>query len=335
MSSRMMCAVMSLGAIACATFVGADSQSTDHFDVWNYRAPLSWKADRSGDHVTYTQLTETGYCQLALYAARRATTDAASETRAEWKDLVERMFATADVKTLAARSTPNTLAYTTTSARLTQNKLTSFGVLYMIATGRLVTSVLVLSNSEAAMAQCARPATDFLDSLMLDPAAPATPSATAAPATGLVGRWAASTADFSVIATGTSTGSAIRQYVFDAAGGYAFHLEGWGGSFRADEWYLVDEKGAYSVAGDRLTVAPASVVATLRGKQEIRKTSTLPGEKVTYTWSVHYFAGLRENQLVLHPSAKTTRDGEFASNGMFPSSYLYSAKYQPTWQFPF
>jgi hypothetical protein len=37
---------------------------------------------------------------------------------------------------------------------------------------------------------------------------------------------------------------------------------------------------------------------------------------------------------VLTTPTKTQRDGEFASNDRFPSSYMYSNKYMPDWTNP-
>lgn len=150
---------------------------------------------------------------------------------------------------------------------------------------------------------------------------------------GVIGRWANSAADSGVFYTGVSTGSVQRQYIFATNGTYTFHMEAWGGSFRPDDWIVINEFGNYRVEGSKLTVNPTAAHGVLRDKKHIRKTLPVRLEKVTYTWQLHYFEGMQETNLVLTPPAKTVRDGEFAINGLFPTSYLMSEKYQPEWTF--
>jgi hypothetical protein len=65
--------------------------------------------------------------------------------------------------------------------------------------------------------------------------------------------------------------------------------------------------------------------ATLRNLEGvIQQSQNNQLETVTYKWSLHYFEGLNETQLILQPPRQTARDGGFAGNSNFPNSYLYS-----------
>jgi hypothetical protein len=164
--------------------------------------------------------------------------------------------------------------------------------------------------------------------------APAPPVADPARSGGVVGRWATSASGGFEIA-GAHAGYVMREYVFNADGSYRFRLEGWGGSLRSDTYYIVDESGSYVVAGNQLTVTPGTVRGAVKNRQgQVTSALNVPVESVTYAWTTHYFAGIQENNLVLTPPAKTQRDGEFASNELFPSSYMFSATYKPDWTFP-
>lgn len=132
----------------------------------------------------------------------------------------------------------------------------------------------------------------------------------------------------------TNVGYYKGQYQFKADGTYSFKGESWGGYSRSDEFWTIEEAGAYSVDGDSLTISPSKSTATLRDHAGVVKQSKNNQlEKVTYGWRLHYFEGINETNLVLRPARQTMRDGGFASNSDFPNSYLYSQNGNIEWRF--
>ena len=94
------------------------------------------------------------------------------------------------------------------------------------------------------------------------------------------------------------------------------------------------EQGTYTVAGNLLTVIPKRSITTVKNREGVAvRTQKNALETTAYRWTLHYFAGLQETQLVLQTRAETSRDGAFASNDLFPNSYLLSQKYNPEWKF--
>jgi hypothetical protein len=189
---------------------------------------------------------------------------------------------------------------------------------------------MLLSESASRAAECARSLDAFVESISVAP--PATVPATGP--TSPAGTWASSSGDANISLYKHSTGSAKRQYELRPDGTYRYHAEHWGGSYRSDEWILVDERGKWKLDGDQLTIDPSSAERVVRGRKEIRKREKLPLEKVTYRWRIHFFEGIQETDLILTPPAKTSRDGSFAANSQFPGSYFFSASYRPEWVFP-
>jgi hypothetical protein len=146
-------------------------------------------------------------------------------------------------------------------------------------------------------------------------------------------RWATSTGSADALRPG-GLGASRRQYDFRPDGTYTFHAEHWGGSLRPNWWYVVDERGTWSLAGARVTVAPDAATGTVKdGDGRTQETRKLALEKVTYAWQVVFFEGIHETNLVLTPEAKTQRDGDFAANDRYPGSYLLSNTYKPDWRF--
>jgi hypothetical protein len=168
----------------------------------------------------------------------------------------------------------------------------------------------------------------------------ATPPSVAAPTPidgPFLGKWSGGGASFDMLDPGTPAGSESHQYKIYADGTYTYHREAYSMA-RSGQYFVVDERGTVSVAGDQITITAIAHDAASKTKEgEIVQPSTLPLERVTYRWQMHFFEGLGENQLVLtpiDPAAQTTRDGTFASNGLFPQSYLLSSQTIHEWTFP-
>ncbi len=299
------------------------------FGGWQFTSPSGFTTTASGDHVEFMRITAPTFCQLALYAARPMSQAPAAEAAFEWKNVVEKMFQATEIKRLGRGKSRSALPYEATGAAVrTANGDAFYAILYVVTPAKVVSSVLVLSNTADTIAGCDGVVKAFLDSLTVE-GTPAPPPS-APPGVSPAGRWATS------VAGNPNDGSPSirRQYTLAGDGTYRYHSETWGGAYRPDEWMIIDEVGRYAVAGDKLTIDPTSAKGVIRSKQAVKKTIDVPLEKVTYDWRLHYFAGIQESNLVLRPPAKTRRDGEFALSDQFPSSYLLSAKYEPDWQFP-
>jgi len=153
----------------------------------------------------------------------------------------------------------------------------------------------------------------------------------------IVGVWSKSASSPLVTSPGaisTNVGYYKSQYQFKADGTYSFKGESWGGYSRSDEFWTIEETGTYSLSGDFLTVSPSKSATTLRsGAGAVKQSKNNQLEKVTYNWSLHYFEGINEMNLVLRPARQTLRDGGFSSNSDFPNSYLYSQNGNIEWRF--
>ena len=102
----------------------------------------------------------------------------------------------------------------------------------------------------------------------------------------------------------------------------------------AEEIFNFLKQGSYTVAGDLLTVVPKRSITAVKNREGVVvRTETNALETTGYRWTLHYFAGLQETQLVLQTGAETNRDGAFASNDLFPNSYILGQKYKPEWKF--
>jgi hypothetical protein len=297
---------------------------------WRFTAPEGYASTIDGNHIVIQKATGATFCQLNLYDLRRMTDTAEKEIAVEWKNVVERNFTASDVKAGSVGKS-KTLEYLPISASA-KIGASEFAIIhYIVMPPQAVSSVLLVSNNTASVAKCAAIAKTFIESLVVETQAPAaTPTNTGG---SVVGRWATSSSDSNTAGGGTTNGSTRRQYTFAADGTYRYHSESSGGTYRANDYRLVDEVGTFAVDGDTLTIDPKTATETLRSRDS-EKTSKLALEKVSYRWQRHYFEGIKEWNLVLTVGKPTVRDGAFASNDRFPSSYLLSDTYKPDWKFP-
>lgn len=134
---------------------------------------------------------------------------------------------------------------------------------------------------------------------------------------------------------GVSYGSRMYQYDFLPGGSYAYHSEAWGGTFGSNWYYVVEEKGEWTVSGNQLTLAPTQVTGVVRDLAgNVQKNGGPPPERVTYRFQTTYFSGLGETQLVLTPPRPTSRDGAFSTIASFPNSYLLRPNFKSAFRFP-
>jgi hypothetical protein len=273
-----------------------------------------------------------------LYASRPPEADGLEEEIArEWKEVVEAQLTPGTVERGKDRRLACGAVARRRSAKMQgKDGNDGFIALFVVAPYGRIASVAVVAKSAVAFASLESGVLGVLDSLRLDVATVAAgagePGGNAA---DLAGAWASSSGGTSMPDGVVHLGSSRQQYDLRKDGTYAFRRESWGGSYRSDEWYVVEEKGTWSADGAMLTVKPASATGAVKdGEGNVRKRADPPLATVVYLWKLHFFEGIDDRQLVLTPPGETDRDGLFASNSQFKASYLMSRKYSPEWRFP-
>jgi hypothetical protein len=306
--------------------------------AWTFTAPAGFKAESAKGRRSFTRVEGAAFCLVGVYEPRAATHDVAADLRKEWTEVIEAQFAASDVNGYPPKQTKQNLNKHTIGARLRSGQQEFYGQLVIVRGNGMVGSVVIMAANANGIAACHPAANTVLDSIVV--AGATTSAVTTTQVTSvlseatLVGTWSASTSARDS-ATNASLGSQIRQYVFKPDGTYTFKLEQWGGHVQKPQWYIVEEAGVYKVDGPKVTVTPKSASGVTKDEQgAVIKKSKVKLEKVTYDWQMHYFEGIRENQLVLTPPKQTARDGAIGNNSQFPKSALYSAQYQPQWRYP-
>jgi len=125
-----------------------------------------------------------------------------------------------------------------------------------------------------------------------------------------------------------SSGYLKDQYTFNADGTYTFLAKSV--VFSDDKILLVRENGTYSVNGNQLTVLPASSRMERWSKKDrtdkfgqLVQSQERSRETATYTFTLHYFQGIQEWNLVLQAGAPTVRDGPFGNNQTYINAWYF------------
>lgn len=306
----------------------------DEFGGWKYRSPPSATKEASKSVVKLTAVDNEAktFCQIWLYAARAPS---GNDVDKEWNDLVVRSL---NVKDASASVTATIHGMSVSGRTMTvRDGNTAYaGAFYVLQPKDAVSSVILLSTNATSLGNC--PIRAFLDSLVLTvPPAAAAKQAPPAPAQSVqpspaaeaptvVGTWSNGASNYS--SSGVARGATIkRQYTFNPDGTYQFFRETWGGPTNSATYYTVLETGTWQLTGDQLAVSPKQTTGTeITTQTKSQRSFRVPLEPATYTAKSVYFSGLKEWNLVLTIVKPTERDGAFAANPSYPSSYLFSSR---------
>jgi len=317
---------------------------TEKLDIVEYTPPKGWTKTPKEGAVTYSYVNQsrTAFCVITVSASTASAGSPPKDFARAWLELV--------VKPFKAEANPKTEIQSADGwqaiaggAAFEAEGAKAYAILTVFSGFGKTANVLGVFNDESFVAQLEA----FTQSIKLDKAAVAANPAPRADVNSdpqvvstdnkLVGSWATSnsgTRGRDQSGNVLDSGYYKRQYTFNRDGSYTFKAERWLGYMKANEYWMTEEQGSYTVAGDVLTVTPKRSITTVRNREGVVIRTQKNALEITgYRWTLHYFAGLQETQLVLQTRAETNRDGAFASNDLFPNSYILGQKYHPEWKF--
>ena len=305
---------------------------TEKLDIVEYTPPKGWTKTPKEGAVTYSYVNQsrTGLGVITVYASTASAGSPSKDFSKAWNELVVKPFkAEANPKT-ETQSSDGWQAIAGGSAFESEGAK-AYAILTVFSGFGKTARVLAVFNDESLVAQLEA----FTQSIKLDKTAvAANPVSTD---NKLVGSWATSNSGTrGMDQSGNVLDSAYykRQYTFNRDGSYTFKAERWLGYMKANEYWMTEEQGGYTIAGDVLTVIPRRSITTVKSREgAVIRTQNNALETTAYRWFFHYFAGLQETQLILQTRAETNRDGAFASNDLFLNSYILGQKYKPEWKF--
>jgi hypothetical protein len=311
----------------------------EKFDIVTYSAPAGWAAKKGPDTVQFSKSdNSTGaFSIITLYRSVDAGADSRANFNAAWKALVTQTLNTDASPQIGTPGNKDGWIAEAGLAAVNTADLKGAALLTTVTGGNKMLSVLVLTNSDSFTKEVEA----FVDSIKLPPIKPVN-AQTPTPAepvpsevSKLIGKWNRSSSGHPVYADPASWGTAgytKSRYEFKSDGTYIYTER----SFRMtmQTIIVVKENGRYAVNGNTLTIKP--VKSTISSYKKEGGVDTLGAlvrsqnrdlETVTYRFTLHYFSGIQEWNLVLQADNPTQRDGPFSNNQTFPNAWYFDQKY--------
>jgi len=308
---------------------------TEKLDIIEYTPPAGWaKTPKDGLMVYNTSDKNTGgFCLLTVYPSIASAGSPTKDFANAWNEKVVKPFKV-DANPKTETQTQDGWTSVSTAAQFESDGITSAVMMTVITGYGRTASVLAILNNQEYLPQIEA----FVTGIRMDkaiaiadarppaatPTSPTTPVANSYSPAALVGKWGNGTSGDTVSGNYIQYGSNASQkyYQFKADGTYSFIYSGYSGlaGTMGSFHITMEESGVYTLNGDSMTITPKK--SQTKSNSEGLKNNPL--ETVVYRWTIHYFEGIGEYALIMHPDHQTKRDGGFDYVLAFPDSYSYS-----------
>jgi hypothetical protein len=299
------------------------------FDIVSYTAPAGWTKEVTATIITYTTGNEkTGtWCQLSIVKSTNSKGNIEADFNSEWQNLIVKNYK------ITEAPTPNEVQQTegwkikAGAGNFIFNNKTAMALLTTASGYDRCASIVATTNSQ----EYTKDIEALLGSVDLKKPEP-TQQTTAAieDKTTLVGTWGANAGDNSDYRMKNAIMNSLkRQYTFRGDGTYQFITKAFDPLM--NNIILGKESGIYQINGTTVTVSPVRSVLESWSKKngtdkwgKLLNTENIPLEKVTYSFTKHYFSGIQIWSLVLIADKPTNRDGPFCNNKSFENAWYYN-----------
>lgn len=329
----------SIAILILVTCTLASNAQQVSFDIATFTVPRGWKkVDSKNDVAGYviTNNQKGTYCQLAIYKSMASMGSAQLDFETEWQDLIVKPYQATTKPEEGPGTSDDGWEIKTGVSTFDFNGGKSIAMLVTISGYATRMSLVILTNTQDYEGDVGK----FIESVKLkapmvnsQPAKLAGDNNTANDGRpSLVGSWGKSSSVHTTYADPVSAGNAgygKQQYTFNQDGSYTFVANTFRSSY--DKILLIREHGRYLVNGNDLTVTPQESVIESWSKKsgtdkfdKLLSTQKRELEKVTYQYTMHFFTGITEWNLVLQAGGKVTeRDGPFGNNTTFSNAWYF------------
>lgn len=308
------------------------AQKTEKFDIFTYIAPKGWQKQVNESAVQLgVEDSNGGICLVTLFKSVPGSVESKANFDAAWETVVKAVIAVSGEPQMQPPASEN--GWTAESGLSSYESDGKKGVVMLITmsgAGKMV-NILVLTNTDAFQ----RDLDGFLGSIDL-PAVktqpqPATDKTHTDSSARLIGKWNRSSA-VSPPNAGGYGGYMKFRYEFKSNGEYIYTERIF---LMISKTILIEKEiGTYAVSGNQLSINPKkSVIETYTKDNNVDALGSLLKsqprelEKTTYTFTMQYFSGIQEWNLVFQADTPTNRDGAFSTNTTFPNAWYFDQKF--------
>ena len=299
------------------------------FDLISYTPPKGWNKTVEENFVSFikTDSKKNIWCRINVTKSTISKGTIEADFESEWEELIVRNYKpTADRKENEILEADGWTIKAGSSKFIFDN-IESMAMLTTASGYDRCMSIVAVTNNK-----------DYLKDVQeliasVDLVKPATSSTQTTLANtdenSIIGTWVRSSSNQSNYAVNNGISGNIKsQYTFNTDGTYTFYTKTFQYTF--DKLLLTKESGTYKINGNNITVNPNKSVLEAWSKKDgtdnwgqLISSQKKLLEKVTYTFTKHYFSGIQEWNLVLQADRTTERDGPFSSNTTFNNAWMY------------
>lgn len=311
------------------------------FDVVAYTLPKGWQEQRSeaGIQLSATDKKTGAYAVVVITKSMASGLTAGENFNNDWLKLVKGAVQLNGEPTIQNPTKKNGWNIISGNANYTDGANTGVATLLTATGGNKAVSVVLMTNAK----QYQNDLSAFLSSLELSKPLLGTKSYTNTEATdgvrtnAITGIWGQyQNENFSTAGGGrqATAGYDWREYYLNTNGTYQFLQKNISYLYN-NNIVIAYEKGAYKINGKQIEIIPQSGIVEVWSKGnsdkagKLLKTEKRKLEKISYTFTLHYFSGIKETNLVLQYATTTARDGAFSSNNLFPNAWYYKRPFSP------
>ena len=316
--------------ISCTSLAIAFAQK-ETFDIVTYTSLKGWEKQPAESAVQFSKedTAKGTYCMITLFKAVPGTANSKENFDLAWASVVKEM--------VTASATPEMQPVATEDGWEVQSGYAPFendgikGIVVLVTSSGFekMVNIIILTNTDT----YEKNITAFLESVSLKKPEVNSQTATENNSDNLsiIGTWGKNSGAHQTYGDPVSYGNAgysKDQYTFNSNGTYSFVSKTFRMSY--DKIILVKENGTYQISGTNLTIQPKKSVIEAWSKKDgsdkwgkLLTTQPRTIEKVTYSFTKHYFSGIQIWNLVLQADKVTQRDGPFSTNTTFTNAWYY------------
>ena len=305
------------------------------FDLTTYKAPpakTGWIKEVKENYINYAKADskKKTWCQIAIYKSTTSKGSIEKDFESEWQLLAVTPFKIKEAPQIDEVQEADGWKIKAGAGIFVFNNVNSSAMLTTMTGYNRCVSILAVTNSQDYAAQIQ----SLLESVdLIKPVTNTQPLVNNqnnnVDISGTWGKKAGVNPSYADPVANGNAGYSKDQYTFNTNGTYSFASKTF--RYSSNKLLLVRENGSYQISGNNLTINPQKSVIEAWSKKDgtdkwgnLLSTQNRPLEKVTYTFTKHYFSGIEVWNLVLQASQVTVRDGPFSNNTTFSNAWYYA-----------
>ncbi|MFT3979284.1 MAG: lipocalin family protein [Ferruginibacter sp.] len=281
----------------------------------SYSAPKSWQQQQNdgGIQLSVADKKTGGYAIIVITKATSSAASGNENFNNDWNRLVKTSVQMNGEPVMQAPTNENGWDIISGGANYTDGGNTGMATLLTATGGGQSVSIVLMTNAK----QYQNDLLAFINSVELTKITNTEQPNTSKTNTAIAGNWSYSVSErtYGALSPGYST----KQYNFKEDGTYIYQHKFFSSSMRVLLFQY--ESGTYSVSGNQLTISPQSGANEEWSQQsahpdqwdKLVKKDKRKLEKVAYTFTLHYYSGINETNLILQASKPTEREGSFST----------------------